>query len=83
MDDGCSKRFDIGTLDLRPEGYDSLNPNARASMGHLGQSAGNLPPLTAPPMGSSGLLAQAPPPLRNRDGLGNTDSAQGHHSWPR
>ncbi len=83
MDDGCSKRFDIGTLDLRTEGYDTLNTNARAPMSHLGPPSNNLPPLTGPTMTNSGLLAPVPPPLRTRDGLGHSDSTQGHHGWGR
>lgn len=36
MDDGCSKRFDIGTLDLRASGEDN--------------DSRTLPPLTMPPL---------------------------------
>lgn len=83
MDDGCSKRFDIGTLDLRTEGsYDGLNAGTRpvgGSMGHLMPPVSGLPPLAIPPVGTAGLLA--PPPLRSRDLMGN-DAAQGH-PWGR
>ncbi len=78
MDDGCSKRFDIGTLDLRTEGYDSLHTTARpmgGPMGHLVPPTSALPPLAVPPIGGGGLLAPIPPSLR-------TDPNHGH-AWGR
>ncbi|KAH6656198.1 hypothetical protein BKA67DRAFT_599532 [Truncatella angustata] len=46
MEDGCSKRFDIGTLDVRSEGYDSSFSS---------HSTSNLlaPPTQLPPMTNS------------------------------
>ncbi len=74
MDDGCSKRFDIGTLDLRTETYDNLHATARSMGGHMGHlPTSALPPLAVPPLGAGGLLAPIPPPLR-------TDPS---HAWGR
>ncbi|KAI0145255.1 hypothetical protein GGR57DRAFT_507028 [Xylariaceae sp. FL1272] len=47
MEDGCSKRFDIGTLDLRGEGYDAMRPLPGAA-GHTMSSSTQLPPMTIP-----------------------------------
>ncbi|KAK0626135.1 hypothetical protein B0T14DRAFT_94327 [Immersiella caudata] len=70
MEDGCSKRFDLGTLDLRTEGYTMGSSSARP-MDHqaYGPPSGGLPPMAIPPLGSSGLLAPMP-----RDT---------HHGWGR
>jgi hypothetical protein len=70
MEDGCSKRFDLGTLDLRTEGY-AMGSNSARHMDHqaYGPPSGGLPPMAIPPLGSSGLLAPMP-----RDG---------HHGWGR
>ena len=67
MEDGCSKRFDIGTLDLRAEGYESRPMTAQ--MGHLvTPPPGGLPPMVAiPPLGSTSMLGPVPPPMRNGD----------------
>jgi len=84
MDDGCSKRFDIGTLDLRTESYDNLNASARSMAGpmsHLVHPTSALPPLAVPPLGAGGLLAPIPPPLRSRDVMG-ADPSHGH-TWGR
>lgn len=81
MEDGCSKRFDIGTLDLRADGYDSLNPSARpmtGPMGHLVPPPGSLPPMAIPPLGSSGVLTSMP----RRDLLTGNDHHQAH-GWGR
>jgi hypothetical protein len=67
MEDGCSKRFDIGTLDLRMDGYD-----ARSSL--MVPSHGGLPPMSMPPLGSNNLLASTPP-------MRGADQGQGH--WGR
>ncbi|KAK3343949.1 hypothetical protein B0T25DRAFT_312683 [Lasiosphaeria hispida] len=91
MEDGCSKRFDIGTLDLRADSYDSLNAGSSrsmgGSMGHLqvGPPTGGLPPMAIPPLGSSGLLASMAPSLRSSRDLmvGGGDHSQGHHGWGR
>ncbi|CAJ2510683.1 Uu.00g063080.m01.CDS01 [Anthostomella pinea] len=53
MEDGCSKRFDIGTLDLREaEPYDSYHTHPRPldnASGHLAAPE-QLPPMTMPPL---------------------------------
>ncbi|KAK3320821.1 hypothetical protein B0T19DRAFT_444633 [Cercophora scortea] len=80
MEDGCSKRFDIGTLDLRAD-YDSLNPSARpmaGPMGHLMSQTGGLPPMAIPPLTSNNLLTSMPSSMRSRDLLAGSD-----HGWGR
>ncbi|ROW06458.1 hypothetical protein VMCG_04466 [Cytospora schulzeri] len=47
MDDGCSKRFDIGTLDLRADSYDQQSSR---SLSLLPPSNTTLPPLEMPPL---------------------------------
>ncbi|KAI1495233.1 hypothetical protein F5X96DRAFT_647 [Biscogniauxia mediterranea] len=65
MEDGCSKRFDIGTLDLRgTEDYSAYHAPPRPlgnSSGHLAVPPAQLPPMTMPHTGSSNLLAPMPP----------------------
>ncbi|KAI5923840.1 hypothetical protein F4810DRAFT_667749 [Camillea tinctor] len=65
MEDGCSKRFDIGTLDLRgTEDYSAYNAPPRPlgnSPGHLAAPPAQLPPMTMPHTGSNNLLAPMPP----------------------
>ncbi|KAI1811085.1 hypothetical protein GGS20DRAFT_136809 [Poronia punctata] len=57
MEDGCSKRFDIGTMDLRgtgTDGYDMYSVPIRpvpSSSGHLMAPTPHLPPLTTIPRG--------------------------------
>lgn len=85
MEDGCSKRFDIGTLDLRAEAFDSsMHPSAR-SMGpmahHLIPPPGSLPPMAIPPLCSSSILGPMPS-MRPREPLAGVDHGQGH-SWGR
>lgn len=86
MEDGCSKRFDIGTLDLRAESFDSLNPSGRplgAPMSHLiPTTTGGLPPMAIPPLGSSGILTSIAPPMRSRDITASANQGRGH-SWGR
>lgn len=50
MDDGCSKRFDIGTLDLRSDSYDQQSAR---SLSLLPPSNATLPPLEMPPMANT------------------------------
>jgi hypothetical protein len=79
MEDGCSKRFDIGTMDIRAEsGYDNMHPSSRsmAPMGHMG-----LPPIGIPPLCSSNMLGSMPPSMRPRDHLVGGDHQS--HSWGR
>ena len=77
MDDGCSKRFDIGTLDLRTENYDGLHAGSRPAgspMAHMAPPTGSLPPLAIPSISNSNLLAPGPPGLRGSDA---------GHAWGR
>ncbi|KAJ4307077.1 hypothetical protein N0V88_000453 [Collariella sp. IMI 366227] len=81
MEDGCSKRFDIGTLDVRADAYDGgMHPGARpmAPLGHILPPSGGLPPLTMPPLCGSSILGSMG--MRPKDVIG--DHAQGH-SWGR
>jgi len=82
MDDGCSKRFDIGTLDLRTESYDGLHASSRPAgspIAHMAPPPGSLPPLAMPSVGGSSLLAPVPPPLRSRELIGPDPG----HPWGR
>lgn len=72
MDDGCSKRFDIGTMDLRAEGYDSLMGPRSMTMPNMG-----LPPLAVSSIAGPGLLTNMPPPLRT------ASHDLSHHGWGR
>jgi hypothetical protein len=79
MEDGCSKRFDIGTLDIRGETYDNMNHNSRP-IGHLIPHPGTLPPMSVSLGETGGLLAPVQPPTRSR-GMG---PGLGHgHDWTR
>ncbi|KAI1388408.1 uncharacterized protein F4822DRAFT_245614 [Hypoxylon trugodes] len=63
MEDGCSKRFDLGTLDLRAEGYNAYPAPTRtlgSTPGHLVAPPAQLPPMTMSQAGSSSLLAPMP-----------------------
>ncbi|KAI2617379.1 hypothetical protein GGR54DRAFT_607497 [Hypoxylon sp. NC1633] len=63
MEDGCSKRFDLGTLDLRAESYDAYPAATRtlgSNQGHLVAPAAQLPPMSMPQAGSGSLLAPMP-----------------------
>ncbi|KAI1278670.1 hypothetical protein F5Y07DRAFT_66568 [Xylaria sp. FL0933] len=68
MEDGCSKRFDIGTMDIRgAESYDSYNVPIRSipsSSGHLVAPTPHLPPMTLPRGGSSSGMPDVPPYTR-------------------
>jgi hypothetical protein len=84
MEDGCSKRFDIGTMDLRAEaGYDNMHPSARsmAPMSHMMAPSGGLPPIGIPPLCGPGMLGSMAPSMRPRESLAGGDH-QGH-SWGR
>jgi hypothetical protein len=87
MEDGCSKRFDIGTLDLRSENYDGMHGNARqVGSGSLslllGSQPGGLPSMSMPPLGSNGMLTSTAPPLRSRDMGSGVDHGHGN-TWGR
>ncbi|KAI0181868.1 hypothetical protein GGR52DRAFT_526598 [Hypoxylon sp. FL1284] len=63
MEDGCSKRFDLGTLDLRAEGYEAYPTPTRtlgSTPGHLAAPVAQLPPMAMTQAGSSSLLAPMP-----------------------
>lgn len=68
MEDGCSKRFDIGTMDLRgAESYDSYNMPIRSvpsSSAHLAAPAPQLPPMTLPRGGHDSGMPDMPPYMR-------------------
>ncbi|KAK4226989.1 hypothetical protein QBC38DRAFT_209449 [Podospora fimiseda] len=76
MEDGCSKRFDIGTLDLRTDAYDSLH-RPMAPMGHMIPPSGGLPPMAIPPLCSTNVLGSMPPGIRREP-----EHSQ-MHSWGR
>ncbi|KAJ9149802.1 hypothetical protein NKR23_g3957 [Pleurostoma richardsiae] len=80
MEDGCSKRFDIGTLDLRAGGYDNLDAGTRP-LSSLSLPQGSLPPLTAPPMSDNRLLAPGGI-LRDRSSGHGCDQTRGQE-WER
>lgn len=84
MEDGCSKRFDIGTLDLRAESYDGMHPSARsmAPMTHMIPPPVGLPPMAIPPLCNPSMLGSMGPSMRPRDHLAAGDHSQGH-SWGR
>ncbi|KAB5585372.1 hypothetical protein GE09DRAFT_23964 [Coniochaeta sp. 2T2.1] len=80
MEDGCSKRFDIGTLDIGSESYEASQNNGRqlgiGPLSHLGP-----PPITMPPFGThSSILTPTVPSTRNRDSAADQSQA---HSWGR
>lgn len=88
MEDGCSKRFDIGTLDLRAEAaYDSMHPAARSMappMGHhLIPPPGGLPPMAIPPLCSTNVLGPLAPSMRPREPLAGGDHHHQGHNWGR
>lgn len=78
MEDGCPKRFDIGTMDLRAESY-TQRPLS-ADLGMLSSTHSTLPPLTMPSMGSNGLLMD---PSRGRDLSSSSDQVVKSHGWGR
>ncbi|KAI0016282.1 hypothetical protein F4780DRAFT_760353 [Xylariomycetidae sp. FL0641] len=65
MEDGCSRRFDIGTLDFRGgEEYEAYPAPPRplpSSSGHLAAPPAQLPPMTMPGGDGSHYLAPMPP----------------------
>ncbi|KAK4115616.1 hypothetical protein N656DRAFT_388507 [Canariomyces notabilis] len=84
MEDGCSKRFDIGTLDLRAESYDSMHPGARpmGPLGHMIPPPGGLPPMAIPPLCSTSVLGSMAPSMRPREAIAAGDHSHAH-SWGR
>ncbi|KAK4190332.1 hypothetical protein QBC35DRAFT_89700 [Podospora australis] len=67
MEDGCSKRFDIGTLDLQASAYDPLHSRPMAPMGHMIPPPGGLPPMAIPPLCSTSVLGSMPPTMRREE----------------
>jgi hypothetical protein len=85
MEDGCSKRFDIGTLDLRSENCEESHGGTRqpgvGQLNLLGPTPGGLPPMTIPPLGSnSSILTSTASSMRSRDFA--ADQSQ-ESSWGR
>ncbi|KAI1193396.1 hypothetical protein F5X97DRAFT_42237 [Nemania serpens] len=70
MEDGCSKRFDIGTMDLRStEDHDSFSVPIRSvpsSSGHLVAPTPHLPPMSLPPRGGNDNSMLDIPPFTKR-----------------
>ncbi|KAF5508958.1 Transcriptional regulator prz1 [Colletotrichum fructicola] len=84
MEDGCSKRFDVGTCDLRIDGYEgmSVNRNMGGSMHPMGLGQGTLPPITMPIGNNGGLLHPVASSSRGRSVISGTSDAHSDH-WPR
>ncbi|KAF7560727.1 hypothetical protein G7046_g3436 [Stylonectria norvegica] len=78
MEDGCSKRFDIGTLDLRSDNYSGMEQGdytERSNFQHLPSTSGTLPPMS---------MESGQPMLRPRAvGTGDVESSHEHHQWHR
>lgn len=68
MEDGCSKRFDIGTMDLRgPESYDNYSVPIRtvpSSSGHLVAPPPHLPSMSLPRGGHDQGMSDVPPYMK-------------------
>ncbi|KAI0010592.1 hypothetical protein F4779DRAFT_576839 [Xylariaceae sp. FL0662B] len=63
MEDGCSKRFDIGTLDLRSEAYNAYGTAPKtlgSSPGHLVAPPAQLPPMNISQAENGNILAPVP-----------------------
>ncbi|KAL2170043.1 hypothetical protein VTG60DRAFT_5383 [Thermothelomyces hinnuleus] len=85
MEDGCSKRFDIGTMDVRADSaYDSMHHGARpmGPLSHMMPPQGGLPPIGIPPLCGPNLLSSMPPSMRPREPIAGGDHSQGHN-WGR
>ncbi|WYZ37416.1 hypothetical protein EsH8_II_000922 [Colletotrichum jinshuiense] len=87
MEDGCSKRFDVGTCDLRVEGYEgglgSANRNMGGPMHPMGSGSGPLPPITMPMSSGSSLLHPGSSASRSRSVMSGTSDGAQSDSWPR
>ncbi|KAF4824646.1 Transcriptional regulator prz1 [Colletotrichum tropicale] len=85
MEDGCSKRFDVGTCDLRIDGYEgmSVNRNMGGSLHPMGLGQGTLPPITMPMGNNGGLLHPAASSSRGRSVMSGTSDAAHSDHWPR
>lgn len=85
MEDGCSKRFDIGTLDLRSENYETSHGNGRhhgiTPLNLLGPPPSALPAISMSSLGSSsGIVTSTTTPIRSTELLGSQPQ---EHSWDR
>ncbi|KAI6312574.1 hypothetical protein ACKVWC_006597 [Pyricularia oryzae] len=78
MEDGCPKRFDIGTLDLRAESYSQRPISSDMSM--LSPTHSTLPPLAMPSIGTSVMMMA---PARGRDILPSNDQGARSQDWGR
>ncbi|KAK2010274.1 hypothetical protein LZ32DRAFT_382202 [Colletotrichum eremochloae] len=90
MDDGCSKRFDLGTCDFRVDAYGGMGSVSRsmgAPMHHpMGSGSCPLPPITTSMSMSSGsgLLHPESSGSRGRStASGTSDGAHGDNNWQR
>ncbi|KAK1724313.1 uncharacterized protein BDZ83DRAFT_720005 [Colletotrichum acutatum] len=86
MDDGCSKRFDVGTCDLRVEGFGGIAPVNRSMGGPIhpmGPGSGPLPPINAPMGGGNSLLHPESSAYRSRSVLSGTSDGTHGDSWQR
>ncbi|KXH51410.1 hypothetical protein CSIM01_13820 [Colletotrichum simmondsii] len=86
MDDGCSKRFDVGTCDLRVEGLGGIAPVNRSMGGSthpMGPGSGPLPPINAPMGGGSSLLHPETSACRSRSVLSGASDGTHGDSWQR
>jgi hypothetical protein len=82
MDDGCSKRFDIGTVDIRETYELAPNRSFSGSFSHILPPQTTLPPLAMPTSELPPLLAPMPHSMRDRSILAAGD--HGHdHAWSR
>ncbi|EFQ33460.1 uncharacterized protein GLRG_08739 [Colletotrichum graminicola M1.001] len=89
MEDGCSKRFDVGTCDLRVDAYDGMGSVSR-SMGALmhhpmGPGSGPLPPITMSMSMSSGsgLLHPGSSASKGRGAMSGTSDGAHGDNWQR
>ncbi|KAK2054257.1 hypothetical protein LY76DRAFT_522881 [Colletotrichum caudatum] len=89
MEDGCSKRFELGTCDLRVGAYDGMGSVSRSMgtpMHHpMGAGSAPLPPITmSMSMGSgSGLLHPESPATRGRSAMSDTSDGAHGDNWQR
>ncbi|KAK1998865.1 hypothetical protein LX36DRAFT_16747 [Colletotrichum falcatum] len=89
MEDGCSKRFDVGTCDLRVDAYDGMGSVSR-SIGALmhypmGTGSGPLPPITVSMSMSSGsgLLRPESSASRGKSAMSGTSDGAHGNNWQR
>ncbi|GKT49442.1 transcription factor Sp2 [Colletotrichum spaethianum] len=86
MEDGCSKRFDVGTCDLRVDGYEGMGSASRSMgtpMHPMGPGSGPLPPITMSMGSGSGLLHPESSASRGRSVMSGTSDGAHSDSWQR